>query len=102
MIFLNIFECLKENTTVYVIYGGHGRYPLGLLIKKKHIGFMYKLLNKDYNLSSTVYRIVVQDSFVSNNVYSWFNCVKDILNECGHVYIWYNQSYHFSREHHLF
>ena len=50
-------------------------------------------------LSSMLYRIVVNDYYVNTNVYSWLNCVKDIFNECGLSYVWYNQTYQFTREH---
>ena len=46
-----------------------------------------------------LYRIIVNDSYVNNNVYSWLNWVEDIFNEYGLSYIWYNQTYPFSIEH---
>ena len=68
-------------------------------VLKRIIGLWYELINNDYNLSSILYRIRVNDSHVNNNVCSWLNCVKDKFNECSLSYIWYNQTYPISREH---
>ena len=97
--FLKHILNVKKSTPHCMLYGDLGRFPLSILIKKRIIGFWYRLINNDYNLSSLLYKIVVNDYYVNSNVYSWLNCVKDIFNECGLSYIWYNQAYQFSREH---
>jgi len=74
---------LKKSTPHCMLYGDLGRCPLSIRIKKGLIGLWYKFINNDYNLSSILYRIIINDSYVNNNVCSCLNCVKDKFNKCG-------------------
>lgn len=81
-----------------MIYGDLGRFPLSILIKKRIIGYWYKLINNHSTLSSTIYKIIVNDVYNNNSKYSWLSNVKSILDECGLSYIWDSQSFHGSKD----
>ena len=74
-------------------------YWKSILIKKRVIGFWYKLVHNTNTLSSTFYRIILNNSYVNNSTYPWLSCVKNILDECGLSYVWYNQTFLGSKEH---
>lgn len=74
-----------------MLYGDLGRYPLSIMLKKRIIGFWYKLTHYNYNLSSVLYKYLYKDFSVNGHQYGWFSNVKSILDACGLSYIWQSQ-----------
>ena len=75
-----------------MIYGELGRYPLSIVIKKRIISFWSKLVNGNfYRLSSSLYRILLDDVLTNNLRYDWISFVKSIFDDTGLSYIWFEQ-----------
>ena len=89
---------VKKSTPHAMVYGELGRFPLSITVKKRIIGFWYKLITNHYNMSSVMYMIAVNDSTNNSITYSWLDSVKNILIECGLGHIWEQQYFDGSRE----
>jgi len=68
-----------------MLYGEIGRFPLSIYIKKRIIGFWYKLSHNHDTLSSLLYKFIVND--ITYNRTHTFENVRNTLIECnlGHV-----------------
>ena len=72
-----------------MIYGELGRYPLSIVIKKRIISFWHKLVSENANkLSSSLYRILLNDFLSETYEYDWISSVKSIFDDTGLSYIW--------------
>ena len=80
-----------------MLYGDLGRFPVSIVIKKRIIGFWYNLISCENKLSSTLYKVVVNDSAYRNFHYKWLSNVKSIFDECGLSYVWLHQYFAGSR-----
>ena len=89
---------VKKSTPHIMLYGDLGRFPLSIMIKKRIIGFWYKLTHNNYNLSSILYKILCKDFVVNGKHYGWISNVKNIFDECGLSYIWQSQYYAGTKE----
>ena len=75
-----------------MISGELGRYPLSIVIKKRIISYWSKLVNGNFNrLSSSLYRILLDDVLTNNLRYDWISFVKSIFDDTGLSYIWFEQ-----------
>ena len=80
---------VKKNTPHVMIYGELGRYPLSIVTKKRIISFLYKLVSGNTNkLSSSLYRILLNDFLSETYEYDWISFVKSIFDDTGLSYIW--------------
>ena len=52
------------------------------VLKKEKFVFWYKLIANHNLLSSTLYKVIVNDSTRNNTTYSWLSNVKSIFDEC--------------------
>ncbi|KAL4233948.1 hypothetical protein ACF0H5_005603 [Mactra antiquata] len=95
--FLKYILHVKKSTPHIMLYGDLGRFPLDITIKKRIIGYWYKLTHNQYLLSSNLYRVVHNDFSVNNKIYPWLSNVKKIFDECGLSYIWQGQYFQGSK-----
>jgi len=77
-----------------MLYGDLGRFPLSICIKKRIIGFWYKLCHNHSTLSSLLYKFIVNDITNNGKTYHCFENVRSILFECNLGHVW--ESQHFS------
>ena len=66
-----------------MLYGDLGCVPLSISIKKRVIGYWYDIINCDNNLSSILYRLILQDNVHNGHSYEWLKFVKTIFNDSG-------------------
>jgi len=59
-----------------MLYGDLGCVPLSISIKKRVIGYWYDIINCDNNLSSILYRLILQDNVHNSHSYEWLKFVK--------------------------
>lgn len=65
--FLKHIQNVKQRTQHCMLQGDLKPSLARYTFKEINTGFLYKLINNDYNLSPMGFRIVVHDSYVSNN-----------------------------------
>lgn len=57
------------------------------------INYCCKLVSGNMNkLSSTLYRILLDDFLENRYIYDWFSCIKSIFDSVGMSYIWFEQN----------
>ena len=92
--FCKLLLNLKTSTPNYMIYGELGRLPIAIDIKIRMVSYWSKLVNgKQSKLSSILYRLTRQSNENYSIQYSWINCVKTILNDCGFSLIWDSEQF---------
>jgi len=66
---------VKQSTPSVMLYGDLGRVSLSISIKKRVIGYWYDIINSDNNLSSILYRLILQDNVHNDHRYEWLKFV---------------------------
>jgi len=74
---------VKQSTPYVMLYGDLGCVPLSISIKKRVIGYWYDIINCDNNLSSILYRLILQDNVHNGHSYEWLKFVKTMFNDSG-------------------
>ena len=88
--FLKYVLHVKKSTPHVMIYGEFGRYLLSIIIQKRIVAFWCKLVNGSINrLSSSLYRILLDDFRTHNFRCDWISYVKAIFDDTGLSYIWF-------------
>ena len=80
-------NCINFNVWVWSL----GRWWLGYCWKRI-VAFWYNLINKEYKLSSSLYRFIFNHAHVHNFEYKWLANVKSILETTGLNTMWLNQA----------
>ncbi len=92
MKFLKHVLYAHKNTSIYIVYGELGEYPVDVIINTRMIGYWSRLITgKATKLSMIMYTRLLY--LESNNRYSspWICDIRDILNSCGMSGIWLDQ-----------
>ena len=74
--FLKRILIVKQSTPSVMLYGDLSIVPLSISIKKRVIGYWYDIINSDNNLSSILYRLILQDNVHNDHSYEWLKFVK--------------------------
>ena len=85
---------VQGKTCNNMVYGELGRFPLGIHIKKRAVGFWGRLVtNKDTKISRVTYSNIRRLSDINYYKCKWIDFIKGILQDCDLINIW--QTHHF-------
>ena len=93
--FLRFILGVKKSTNLSALYGELGRIPLAIFRKINMIKYWMKILQQDgSSLLKQVYIMLKQDSDLNNNYNgnNWASQIKNILQQHGFEYVWWQQS----------
>ena len=92
--YLKMILGVQGKTCNNMVYGELGRFPLGIHIKKRAVGFWGRLVtNKDTKISRVTYSNIRRLSDINYYKCKWIDFIKGILQDCDLINIW--QTHHF-------
>ena len=79
--FLRKITLARKSTTLYMLYGELGRFPLQIIIKSRMVGYWNRLLQSKATKFSY---IIYQCQLNTANIFpKWMNYIQAILNQIG-------------------